>query len=101
MLTPTLAINVVLAFCMGSDIQALLDSNIGQPMAQIFYQSFGQKGTLAMWSMVVIVQSVITTSTLHDVTDGFALQVHDGVEHGERRLRRSTRLPSIELTTRI
>ena len=45
---------------MGSDIQALLDSNVGQPMAQIFYQSFGQKGTLAVWSIVVIVQSVVT-----------------------------------------
>lgn len=69
---------------MGSDIQALLDSKIGQPMAQIFYQSFGQKGTLAIWSIVVIVQSVvITTSTLHNVTNGFASQVHDGVKHGE------------------
>jgi hypothetical protein len=53
---------------MGSDIQALLDNNIGQPMAQIFYQSFGQKGTLAIWSIVVIVQSVITISTLHKLT---------------------------------
>jgi len=73
---------------MGSDIQVLLDSNIGQPMAQIFYQSFGQKGTLAIWSIVVIVQSVIThkAPTLHNVTNGFASQVHDGVKHGECRL---------------
>lgn len=74
MLTSIPAINVALVFCMGSDIQALLDNNIGQPMAQIFYQSFGQKGTLAVWSIVVIVQSVITgsLSTMHGVTDGFA-----------------------------
>ena len=45
---------------MGGDIQALLDSNVGQPMAQIFYQSFGQKSTLAVWSIVVIVQLVVT-----------------------------------------
>ena len=69
MLTPIPAINMALAFCMGSDIQALLDSNVGQPMAQIFYQSFGQKGTLAVWTIVVIVQSVITGSILHNVRD--------------------------------
>jgi hypothetical protein len=71
MLTLTLAINMALAFCMGSDIQALLNSNIGQPMAQIFYQSFGQKGTLAIWSIIVIVQSVIMISAIHDVANGF------------------------------
>jgi len=60
MLTLIPAINMALAFCMGSDIEALLDSDVGQPMAQIYYHSFGQKGTLAVWSMVVIVQSVIT-----------------------------------------
>jgi len=54
---------------MGSDIQALLDGNIGQPMAQIFYQSFGQKGTLAIWGIVVIVQSAIAMPILHDVTN--------------------------------
>lgn len=71
MLTSTLAINIVLTFCMGNDIQALLDSDIGQPMAQMFYQSFGQKGTLAIWSIVVIVQLVIPIPQLtpHDVTN--------------------------------
>ena len=66
------AINVVLAFFMGGDIQALLDSDVGQPMAQIFYQSFGQKGTLAIWSVIVIAQSVTTISTLYCVTNGLA-----------------------------
>jgi len=56
------AINVALAFCMGSDIQALLDSNVGQPMAQVFYQSFGQRATLAIWSIVVIVQYMMGSS---------------------------------------
>ena len=64
MLTLIPAINVALAFCMGNDIQALLDNDVGQPMAQIFYQSFGRKSTLAVWSIVVIVQSVITGSVL-------------------------------------
>ena len=41
------AINVSLAFCMGNDIEGLMNSD--QPMAQIFFNSFGQKGTLAIW----------------------------------------------------
>ena len=48
------AINMALAFCMGPDLQSLIDSN--QPMAQIFFNSFGQKPTLAIWAIVVIVQ---------------------------------------------
>jgi hypothetical protein len=80
---------------MGSDIQALLDSDVGQPMAQIFYQSFGQKGTLAIWSVIVIVQSVISKSTPYRVTNGFACQVYDGVEYGEFRLHHATQLFSI------
>jgi len=51
------AINVSLAFCMGSDLASLVDSP--QPMAQIFFQSFGQKPTLAIWSIVVIAQWVM------------------------------------------
>jgi hypothetical protein len=64
---------MVLAFCMGQDIQAVLDDPIGQPMAtvcqrpakqadtiadavQIFNNAFGQKGTLALWAIVVAVQ---------------------------------------------
>ncbi|TDL27161.1 amino acid transporter [Rickenella mellea] len=58
------AINVSLAFCMGTDLQALLDSPIGQPMATIFFNSFGQKGTLAVWAIVVIVQYMMGTSML-------------------------------------
>jgi len=46
-----------LAFCMGTDLEALNASP--QPMAQIFLQGFGQKGTLAVWSFVVIVQYVV------------------------------------------
>lgn len=45
---------------MGTDLQGLLDSPIGQPMAQIFFNSFGQKGTLAVWAIVVLVQCVHT-----------------------------------------
>ena len=96
MLTSTLAINVALAFCMGSHVQAPLDSNIGQPMAQIFYQSFGQKGTLAVWSIVVIVQSASRYQPLHNVTNGFGFQVYDGVKHGEYSLHHVTQYSRYE-----
>ncbi|KAH7924358.1 amino acid transporter [Leucogyrophana mollusca] len=56
------AINVSLAFCMGTDLNNLLDSPIGQPMAQIFFNSFGQNGTLALWAFVVIVQYMMGSS---------------------------------------
>lgn len=49
-------INVALTFCMGSDIQGIMSNPIGQPMATIFFNSFGQRGTLAVWSIVVFMQ---------------------------------------------
>ena len=55
-LTCLIAINVALAFCMGTDLDGILNDPIGQPMATIFFNSFGQKGTLAVWAIVVIVQ---------------------------------------------
>ncbi|ESK96761.1 gaba permease [Moniliophthora roreri MCA 2997] len=56
------AINMSLAFCMGTDLQALYDSE--QPMAQIFFNAFGQKGTLTLWAFVVIVQYMMGSSML-------------------------------------
>ncbi|KAF9463304.1 amino acid transporter [Collybia nuda] len=56
------AINMSLAFCMGSDMQALYDSP--QPMALIFENSFGKKGTLALWAFVVLVQYMMGSSML-------------------------------------
>ncbi|GBE87720.1 APC amino acid permease [Sparassis latifolia] len=56
------AINVVIAFRMGTDIETILASPIGQPMAAILYDSFGQRGTLAVWSLVVTVQFFTGTS---------------------------------------
>jgi hypothetical protein len=43
---------------MGTDLEYLLNSPIQQPMAQIFFNGFGQNGTLALWAIVVLVQLV-------------------------------------------
>jgi len=56
------AINMSLAFCMGTDLEALFESD--QPMALIFFNSFGQKGTLAIWAIVVLVQYMMGSSML-------------------------------------
>ncbi|KIP03794.1 hypothetical protein PHLGIDRAFT_495706 [Phlebiopsis gigantea 11061_1 CR5-6] len=58
------AINMVLAFNMGQDTESILASPIGQPMAAIFFNSFGTKPTLAIWSVVVITQFFMGTSAL-------------------------------------
>ena len=39
---------------MGTDLTSLINSP--QPMAQIFLNSFGQTGALAIWSFVVLGQ---------------------------------------------
>ena len=57
-----IAVNVTLAFCMGQDLQAIMDSSFGQPMAQIFFNSFGRKGTLAVWSFIIVVQYMMGSS---------------------------------------
>ncbi|KIK56176.1 hypothetical protein GYMLUDRAFT_174701 [Collybiopsis luxurians FD-317 M1] len=56
------AINMSLAFCMGTDLEALYNSS--QPMAAIFQNSFGHKGTLALWAFVVLVQYMMGSSML-------------------------------------
>ncbi|KAJ7079557.1 amino acid/polyamine transporter I [Mycena belliarum] len=56
------AINVSLAFCMGTDLETLYGS--AQPMAAIFLNSFGMRPTLALWAIVVIVQYMMGSSML-------------------------------------
>ncbi|CUA75900.1 putative amino-acid permease PB24D3,02c [Schizosaccharomyces pombe 972h-] [Rhizoctonia solani] len=50
------AMNMAIAFCMGKDLDAIVNSDIGQPLAVIFFNSFGQKATLGIWSVVVLTQ---------------------------------------------
>jgi hypothetical protein len=57
---PVVAINMSLAFCMGTDLEELFNSD--QPMAQIFFNSFGQRATLGIWAIVVIVQYMMGSS---------------------------------------
>ncbi|KAJ3758082.1 amino acid/polyamine transporter I [Lentinula raphanica] len=47
-------INIVLAFHIGSDLEAVINNPIGQPMATIFANSVGSKGTVVIWAFMVI-----------------------------------------------
>jgi hypothetical protein len=49
---------------MGQDLSSLLTSEVGQPMAQIFLNSLGKTATLALWSIVVLVQYTMGSSTV-------------------------------------
>ncbi|KAF8964731.1 amino acid transporter [Flammula alnicola] len=57
-------LNIVLAFCMGKDLKGVLSSPIGQPMATILFNSFGQRGMLAIWSFIIIAQFTMGTNML-------------------------------------
>ncbi|KAG7098496.1 hypothetical protein E1B28_000440 [Marasmius oreades] len=47
-------INIVLAFHIGNDLQAVINDPIGQPMATIFANSVGPKGTVVIWAFIVV-----------------------------------------------
>jgi len=44
-----------------------MNSNLGQPMAQIFLNSLGQKGTLVMWSFIILVQYMMGSSMVYSL----------------------------------
>ncbi|KAH9946464.1 APC amino acid permease [Amylocystis lapponica] len=81
------AINVVIAFCMGKDIESILASPIGQPMAVILFNSLGQRGTLAIWSVVIVL--------LASSRQTFAFARDDGLPFSRYlyRVNRYTRTP--------
>ena len=61
-------VNVTLAFCMGQDPAGLMSSSLGQPMAQILLNSLGQKGTLVMWSCIILVQYMMGSSMVYFIS---------------------------------
>jgi len=49
---------------MGTDLSGILSNPIGQPLATIFFNSFGKTGTLALWTVIVVVQFMMGSSIL-------------------------------------
>ncbi|KZT28479.1 amino acid transporter [Neolentinus lepideus HHB14362 ss-1] len=55
-------IMIAIAFCMGQDVDSIVSSPIGQPLAAIFYNSFGRRSTLAFWAIILIFQFMTIAS---------------------------------------
>lgn len=55
---------IVLAACINPDLDAVLGSSFGQPMAQIYYDAVGKHGTLGLMSLLFIVQFLMGLSIL-------------------------------------
>lgn len=66
------ALNIVLAFCAGTDIDSIVNNKIGQPMATVLFNSLGQHGTLILWSFIVLVQYQMGSSMVCCVLHGSA-----------------------------
>ncbi|KAL1587702.1 hypothetical protein WHR41_03506 [Cladosporium halotolerans] len=55
-------ITIVLASCMTADLESLLASPFGQPMAQIYYDALGKRGALGLMTLLFIVQFLMGLS---------------------------------------
>ncbi|KAF2843564.1 amino acid transporter [Patellaria atrata CBS 101060] len=55
---------IVLASCMSPNLESVLGSPYGQPMAQIYYDALGKKGALGFMSFLFIVQFLMGLSIL-------------------------------------
>lgn len=55
---------IVLAACINPDIESVLGTAYGTPIAQIYYDAVGKKGALGLMSLVFIVQYFMGLSIL-------------------------------------
>ncbi|KAI9873406.1 MAG: GABA-specific high-affinity permease, partial [Pleopsidium flavum] len=59
-----LILMIVIASCINPDLESVLGSSFGQPMAQIYYDALGKNGTLGMMSLLFIVQFLMGLSII-------------------------------------
>lgn len=57
-------IMIVIAACMSPDLESILGSKFGQPMAQIYFDAIGKHGALGLMSLLMIVQFLMGLSIL-------------------------------------
>ncbi|KAF3940609.1 hypothetical protein ABW19_dt0209607 [Dactylella cylindrospora] len=55
---------IVIAACMSQDLESLLTTPFGQPMAQIYYDAVGKKGAMAMMTLLFMTQWLMGISIL-------------------------------------
>ncbi|TKA67748.1 hypothetical protein B0A55_07783 [Friedmanniomyces simplex] len=53
---------IVIAACMDTNLDNILGSSFGQPMAQIYYDAVGKRGALALMTLLFIVQFMMGLS---------------------------------------
>ena len=53
---------IVIAACMSPDLDSLLESPFGQPMAQIYYDAVGKSGAIGLMSLLFFVQFLMGLS---------------------------------------
>ncbi|KAL8851356.1 MAG: hypothetical protein Q9221_003723 [Calogaya cf. arnoldii] len=59
-----LIIMIVLAATISPDLESVIGSKFGQPMAQIYYDAIGKSGTMGLMSLLFIVQFLMGISIL-------------------------------------
>ena len=57
-------ITIVIAACMDTNLDNLLESPFGQPMAQIYYDAVGKRGAIGLMTLLFIVQFMMGLSIL-------------------------------------
>lgn len=55
---------IIVSLTMGTDIAAVNNSDIGQPLAYVYLQAFGVKGSIAIWSFICMAQLNMTASLI-------------------------------------
>ncbi|KAI1620612.1 gaba permease [Exophiala viscosa] len=55
---------IVIAACMSQDLEHILGSPFGQPMAQIYYDALGKNGAMGFMALLMIVQFLMGISIL-------------------------------------
>lgn len=55
---------VILSLTMGTDVEAVVNSDIGQPLAYVYLMAFGKTGTLVIWSFMCLAQFSMTASLM-------------------------------------
>lgn len=55
---------IMVALCMGPSVEAVNESDVGQPLAYVYLMAFGEKGSLAIWALICISQVSMTASLI-------------------------------------
>ena len=55
---------IVISACMSQDLESLLTSPFGQPMAQIYYDALGKDGAMGLMALLMIVQYLVGSLVL-------------------------------------